>query len=410
VEATVRRDWDAVVVGAGPAGSMTALELARAGASVLLVERTPFPRWKVCGSCLSPGTQEVLRSAGLGHILPELGAPSLHTLRLAGWGQAAQIPLGPSVAVSRAALDAALVRSTREAGVTFLAPARATVGACAAGFRRVALEVGGETAEVEARVVVAADGLGSPTLGRAQALDAGSRGSRVAGGHVTPSAPIGFGALFPIDASGFEAGVIHMAVGAEGYVGAVRLEDGTLDVAAALNVDADAAEERAGAGRAGTGRASHIRPEEAVSRLLEGAGFSSLPQAPLEGWKGTPRLTRTVPVRGAQRVFAVGDAAGYVEPFTGEGVGWALAGARTLAPLALEGIRRWDPGLVRAWDRAYESTVGVQARLCRGLAWALRRPGLSRVGIHLLRNVPAVGGPFVRWAGRVAGPTHRRFL
>ena len=48
--------YDAVVVGAGPAGTMTALELARRDLSVLVVERQPMPRWKVCGACLSPGT------------------------------------------------------------------------------------------------------------------------------------------------------------------------------------------------------------------------------------------------------------------------------------------------------------------------------------------------------------------
>ena len=64
------------------------------------------------------------------------------------------------------------------------------------------------------------------------------------------------------------------------------------------------------------------------------------------GWKGTPELTRR-PVRlGAERLFAVGDAGGYVEPFTGEGVLWALSGARALAPLVARVAERWDPGLL----------------------------------------------------------------
>lgn len=395
----MRSSWDAVVIGAGPAGAATALELARSGASVLLVERTPFPRWKVCGSCLGPGTQEVLRSLGMGHLLAGLGARWLGTLRLAGWGVTANVPLASSVAVSRAALDAALVEVAVGAGVTFLAPGRAQVEGREGGARLVALEAAGERVVIRAKVVVAADGLGSPSLGRA--LDDGSGGEGVGIWQVSPSARVGFGALFPADTPGFEAGVIHMAVGPSGYVGAVRLEDGTLDVAAALSLPA-AGGGAEGGGRGGRGIGSHTRPEDAVSRILDEAGFPPLPRKPLAGWRGTPRLTRAVRSRGAERLFAVGDAAGYVEPFTGEGVGWALAGARTLAPIALDGIHAWNDGLVDAWDRAYVATVGVQARLCRGLAWGLRRPWLSHAGIHVLRRMPSMARPVVRWAGRAA--------
>lgn len=374
--------WDVVVVGAGPAGSAAAFLLAREGASVLVVERALFPRWKVCGSCLGPGTQEVLRLSGLGHVVADAGAPALHSLRLAGWGRVAELRLGASVALSRAALDAGLLRAAEGSGAVLAAPARARVGRCLPGARRVTVEGAEGSAEVEARVVVAADGLAGRALAEAWAVDAEEGRGRVppSGVRIGPSAPIGFGALFPADASGYGAGVIHMAVGAKGYVGAVRLEDGTLDVAAAL--------------RPGP------RPAQAVARILAGAGFPPLPEAPLAGWKGTPRLTRSVAPRGAERVLAVGDAAGYVEPFTGEGVGWALAGARALAPLALEGIRRWDGGLVDRWDAVHAGSIGAQARLCRALAWALKRPGVSRAGIGLLRAVPAAAGPFVRWAGR----------
>lgn len=388
--------WDAVVVGAGPAGAMTSLELARGGATVLLVERAPFPRWKVCGSCLGPGTQELLRDAGLAGLLPRLGARTLHTLRLAGWGSGADVALAPTVAVSRAALDQALVETAVGEGVTFLAPARARVGPCGPASRQVTLELADDLAQVEARVVVAADGVGGWALAQGRGADTGGgAGDRASlGPRVAPGAPIGFGAIFPADTPGFADGVIHMAVGLDGYVGAVRLEDGTLDLAAALGP--------------GAGRGSRIRPEEAVARLLVGAGFPALATSPLVGWKGTPRLTRTVSPRGARRLFAVGDAAGYVEPFTGEGIGWALAGARTLAPIALAAIRDWDPALVDAWDRAHAATVGAQSRLCRGLAWALRRPVLSRAGLGILHHTPGAARPFVRWAARAAVPRQGR--
>ncbi|HSW29634.1 MAG TPA: FAD-dependent monooxygenase [Longimicrobiales bacterium] len=371
------RVWDAVVVGAGPAGALFAFELGRAGAEVLLLDRQAFPRWKVCGCCLSPGTQSVLHEAGLARILDEVGTVPLHTLRLAGWSAVADIMLGPSVAMSRSALDAALVRAAASVGVTFVAPARARLGPCHAGHRTLFVEIAGVVTDVRARVVIAADGLGSPLL--AEAL----HGGRDAG--IAPWSRIGFGALFPTATPGYPAGVIHMAVGSEGYVGLVRLEDGTLDVAGALDPAV------LGGG---------TRPEAAVRGLLERAGFPALDGTPTEGWRGTPRLTRRATTRGADRLLAVGDASGYVEPFTGEGMAWALSGARTLAPIALEGIRDWRPELVRAWDRRYEETIGAAARLCRGLSWALRRPALARRGLRALSRLPFLAAPFVARAAR----------
>jgi flavin-dependent dehydrogenase len=378
------RDWDAAVVGAGPAGALAAFELGRAGAEVLLLDRQAFPRWKVCGCCLGPGTQSVLHEAGLARVLDQARAAPLHTLRLSGWSTRADVPLGTSVALSRSVLDASLVRAAVSAGVTFAAPARARLGPCAGGRRTLFVELGGAVTEVRARVVVAADGLGSPLL--TEALHHGARrGGEERGDGVEPGARIGFGALFPDLGRVYAAGVIHMALGPGGYVGVVRLADGTLDVAAAL---------------APRGPGSGARPEEAVRRLLEDAGFPPLAGTPLEGWRGTPRLTRSLPTRGADRLFAVGDAAGYVEPFTGEGIGWALSGARTLAPIALEGIRDWRPELLEAWDRAYEGSIGRAARLCRGLAWGLRRPAVARAGLRALSRFPVLAAPFVARAGR----------
>ncbi|NJD20661.1 MAG: NAD-binding protein, partial [Gemmatimonadetes bacterium] len=366
------RIWDAVVVGAGPAGSLAAFELGRAGAGVLLVDRQAFPRWKVCGCSLRPGAQSVLHEAGLAHVLEEARPALLHTLRLSGWSSVADIPLGPSVALSRRVLDTSLVRAAVSAGVSFLAPARARLGPCAAGYRKLFVEHGGQVTEVRARVVIAADGVGSPLLAEAH-------------GHgpeegVADKSRIGFGGVFASATEGYATGVIHMAVGPGGYVGLVRLEDGTLDVASALDP---------------SGFTGGVRPEDVVRRVLAGAGFRELTGVPVEGWRGTPRLTRRVRTRGAERLLAVGDAAGYVEPFTGEGIGWALSGARSLAPIALEGTREWRPELVRAWDRAYDETIGAAARFCRVVSWTLRRSGLSRAGLVALAHVPELAAPFV---------------
>src|SRR5271156_2503277 len=81
-----QRHWDALVVGAGPAGSIAARQLARSGVSVLLVDKARFPRRKVCGCCVGAGAVAMLEQIGLGDLLPALGARSIRQFQLAAYG------------------------------------------------------------------------------------------------------------------------------------------------------------------------------------------------------------------------------------------------------------------------------------------------------------------------------------
>ena len=85
------RLWDVVVVGAGPAGAMVALELGRRGCAVLLLERQSFPRWKVCGACMNGAAQGALAHAGLGGLVARAGALRLAELRMTGWERTASV-------------------------------------------------------------------------------------------------------------------------------------------------------------------------------------------------------------------------------------------------------------------------------------------------------------------------------
>jgi flavin-dependent dehydrogenase len=364
--------YDAVVVGAGPAGTMTALELARRDLSVLLVERQTMPRWKVCGACLSAGTLEVLDRAGL--PAPRDGVPLRH-LRLTAGSSEARVPLKGSMAVSRRSFDQALLDAAQEEGVAVMTPARARLGPIERDHRVVRIERAEGDLEVAARVVIDAGGLGG---GLASSLE-------VQGDRLDPSSRIGVGAVFAPDSPGYEPGEIHMAMGEGSYVGLVRVVDGTLTVAAALDPSL---------------LRLHGSPGDAVGAVLRRAGVPALPVTVSLGWKGTPALTRTPATRGAERLFAVGDAAGYVEPFTGEGIAWALAGARALAPLAAQAAQHWDPAQLAAWDRAHSTSMASAQRLCRAVAWTSRRPWLVLSALRLLAHLPGVAGPFVRRAGR----------
>jgi menaquinone-9 beta-reductase len=404
--AAAGRTWDCAVIGAGPAGSLAAREVARRGASVLLLDRAAFPRYKVCGCCLNPRSLGVLGRVGLGSLVGQLGGVPLNRLRLGAGRARAGVPLPVGVAVSRTAFDAALVREAVAAGAAFLPQATASLEQPHAGERShvsgpMLREDGGwlpatsappfsasgrsrgsarrvvqirhpeGTVATEAHVVVVATGLG----GRVEDGEAAwEPGSRIGAGVIVNDAPTEYGPH-----------VIHMACEADGYVGLVRLEDDRLDVAAAL----DPAAVRAAGG-----------PGPLASQILAAAGFAPIPGLEIAPWKGTPHLTRSAPNLGGERLFRLGDAAGYVEPFTGEGMAWALAGATLVAPLVGEAIRQWDAGLLRRWEADYRRAVTRRQLVCRMTAAVLRRPGPTRALVRLLAVAPALAGPAFRFMYR----------
>ena len=107
----------------------------------------------------------------------------------------------------------------------------------------------------------------------------------------------------------------------------------------------------------------------------------------------------------AGRLLLLGDAAGYVEPFTGEGMGWALVGALAVVPLVLQGQAEWSRGLEREWARRHARLIGSRQRLCHGLAFALRRPDLSRALLAAAGRWPALTAPLFQ---HLDGATLRR--
>jgi flavin-dependent dehydrogenase len=115
-EAAVVR-WDAVIVGAGPAGAATALRLAAGGWQVLLVDRGPMPRPKVCGCCLSGVASEELSHLGLS--ADRLGGVRRARVRVVAGAREAVLPL-VGWTLSRESLDAGLVRRAIDAGATWL--------------------------------------------------------------------------------------------------------------------------------------------------------------------------------------------------------------------------------------------------------------------------------------------------
>lgn len=101
MNSTIQQTWDAIVIGAGPAGSFTALQLARAGKQVLLVDKAHFPRAKVCGCCINQSAYRVLQRAGIGGVVTGNAALPLNSLELVDGTACATIEISGSFALSR---------------------------------------------------------------------------------------------------------------------------------------------------------------------------------------------------------------------------------------------------------------------------------------------------------------------
>ncbi len=354
--------WDVAVVGAGPAGSVAATLLARAGRRVVLFDKVTFPRRKVCGCCLNGHALSALAAAGLGELPAKFGAVPLTHTRLAANGRTATVKLPGGVALSRQVMDAELVRAAECAGATVRTGVKMKLGELRSdGWELIA---GGEA--LSARLVIDATGLNGQLTASDTAVSATSR--------------IGAGTLIDAAAS-YPAGVIHMATGGGGYVGLVRVEDGRLDVAAAF--DPQFVKVSGGLG-------------VAAERVVCASGLPPLPELAGADWKGTPPLTRTPRAVAGPRWFAVGDATGYVEPFTGEGMAWALAGAVAVVPVVQQAIDGWGEIHARQWAATHRRVVTRRQTACRVAARVLRSPVLCSLVVRGLKVLPALAAPVVR--------------
>ena len=367
------RPWDAIVVGAGPAGSVAARQLSLSGMRTLLVERKAFPRNKVCGACINGRAVAALHLLGMDGVLDRLAPIPLTRFHVRCGSRRGELSLPAGVAVSRATFDTELAAAAIAEGAEFLPETSATLidDASTQSGREVQLtQQGRVVATIAARVVLLADGLGNPSLPHDHELR----------GHVAPHSRIGVGGVVEHCPPEFENGVIYMAVGKMGYVGLVRVEEGRLNIAAALDPSA-------------LGRGE--RPAAAIASLLASSGFSGVASIESTGWTGTVPLTRSSPNPAGRRVLMLGDAAGYVEPFTGEGIACALTSGAVAATLVARNISAWNEDVERQWALQHRQLFDHRQRWCRRLARLLWHPWAVRGVLRGLSIAPWLARPIV---------------
>lgn len=336
--------YDAVVVGAGPAGSAAAAMLALGGRRVLVLEKDRFPRPKVCGQFLSGNARASLaRVHALSDVAAQAEGITRGELHLPG-GRVVPLPLPDgALGISRACLDDLLARRAAESGaeVRFGARVLSVDGTLSSGFRvRYASESREQTAG--ARSVVGA-------WGRWDALD-----RRLERGFLDRSARfLGWSRDF-VGNTECLAGQVHLYVFPGGYCGISRVEGGGVNFAGII-----AERSRRNLGPGWEAVAAHVRRSNAdLDRTL-----SALREGPV-GFLGTGPIffTNKPAVEGG--MLMAGDAAGVIDPFSGEGQAAALASGILAAEMLERSfagempLERAALAYAEAWKRDFARPFG----------------------------------------------------
>ena len=387
------RRVDVAVVGGGPAGSATALLLARAGRDVLLLDARTFPRPKPCGDYLNPVGAQALAHLGLDGALADVSLPLRGMVIVSPGGRevVAPFPAGQGLSVPRDALDAALLQAASGAGVEVRTGVPvigidghggAWTGAPRRGTWRVETPLG----RVEARVLVGADGYRSRVAAAAGLGGAGPRRGR-------------FALALRVRGLRTRPGYAEMHLAHDAYCGVSAFPDGWANVTPVL---------------APRGLDRRVRRDPAAldtvlarfPRLHTRLRQPGVEVAP--GWRAVGPLGFWRRRPAGPGVVLVGDAAGFVDPLTGQGVTLALAGAVRAARVidaalahGLEGHPQAFAPYVR-WHRRRYAFLSVFLGTVDAVAL---RPALIEPIVAAWARWPALASAFLGLiGGRAAGP------
>jgi geranylgeranyl reductase family protein len=325
--------FDVAIVGAGPAGSTCAAFCAAAGLRTVLIEREKFPREKVCGDCLNPACWPVLDRLAITdqvRVLPHGQLDRVEFISINGRTTAAELPQGhrSEIAVKRSLLDHLLLNRARELAAEIVEGAVVTA-ISQLPAQNWKIDIVRDT--LIARVVVAADGRNSTVARLCNLLPTASR-ERVALQTHIPLPP------------DFGNRVVLQFL-PEGYSGQAPVNDRELNLCL-------------------VGKPSSISSLRAWAERRFG-----LPTE--QPWRTITPLTRPPIHSVRENLFFIGDAARVVEPFTGEGIYYALRSGE----LGAEAIAKMIGGSDAS--NAMREFIRAHTAMYRGRLWINRLARLA---------------------------------
>jgi menaquinone-9 beta-reductase len=373
---------DVIISGAGPAGSCAAYVLAKAGVRVLLLDRARFPRDKLCGDTLNPGAMALLGSLGLSAAADRRGLVIEGMLVTSGTGVRIEGQYGPGLtgrALRRREFDQALVEAAISAGAAFDDGTVVSAPLTAAGRGSGGLVRGvrlrgrnGRDHAMTARVVIAADGRRSPlalALGLAR--------------HPRKPRRWAIGAYYSGVTGLASRGEMHVRCG--GYVGVAPAADGLANICLVTGSREGLADPAARLDRA-IAADPELRDRCAGARR-ETPATSLGPLALDARGAGVPGL------------LLAGDAAGFVDPMTGDGMHLALHGGQLAAQVAFEMLARPDLDGAARLAALRRDAFSFKLRFNRALRALVGTPGGVRIGALGASLLPCA----LRWIIATAG-------
>nr|MDP2191287.1 FAD-dependent monooxygenase [Rhodoferax sp.] len=396
----MRIGFDALIVGAGPAGSSAAILLARAGWSVALVEKQRFPRRKVCGECIAASNLPLLAALGIGPAFEANAGPELRQVALMRGDRniVADLPAAAHEkyrwgrALGRDTLDTLLLDQARASGAHLLQPWSVQALDGAPGDWRCEVRAIDSQAAQTLRAPLVIDAHGSwETLPWA-----GVRRRRVR----RASDLFAFKANFR-DVK-LDDGLLPVLSFDGGYGGMVVAGAGIGTVACCIRRDHLDAWRRAAPGsRAGDGVEATLKRQCAGVRVALQAAVRQGP------WLAAGPLDPGIRLRADDDLFRIGNAAGEAHPIIGEGLSMALQSAWLLcAQLLGTGRRQQQPE--PAWQREVGQRYAAQWRhqfeprlqLAAAFAHVAMRPATAAPLMALVQAWPGLLTLGARWGGK----------
>jgi flavin-dependent dehydrogenase len=385
--------YDAIVIGAGPAGSTAALLLARAGWRVAIVEKVEFPRRKVCGEFISAPTLALLQSIGIGDEIIAAAGPEIREIAVyagervvRGAMPAGAGPIAYGRALGRERLDTLMLAAAQRAGAEVWQPWR---------VRHYARNTEGFACRLERRGAADAADLGAPVL-------IAAHGSWDTGGLPLPrrgptrrSDLMAFKAHF--SAGALAPGSMPLVAFPGGYGGLVTTDGARVSFSCCIRRDVLA-------------RCRGEMPSTSAGAAVLAHVFGgcrgmreTLAHATREAaWLATgPLLPGMRPVC-ADGYFAVGNAMGEAHPIVAEGISMAIQSAWLLCErLSAAGVSAaTSTHLARDYERAYRRTFGRRIYASAFFANAAMHARSAALVAALLGNAPALVSLGARWAGK----------